>query len=78
MLHNYAANLHKGFPAGVFPHKLNACSFHYTTDIYLTVKYYYRLFEFFNDTLLHMQPEVLTLGHLKCLNKILKSLNQKF
>ena len=27
MLQNYAANLHKGVPAGAFPHKLNACSF---------------------------------------------------
>ena len=27
MLQNYAANLHKGLPAGAFPHKLNACSF---------------------------------------------------
>ena len=25
-----------------------------------------------------MQPEVLTLEHLKCLNKVLKFLNQKF
>ena len=31
-----------------------------------------------NDTLLHMQPEVLTMEHLKCLKKVLKSLNQKF
>ena len=29
-------------------------------------KDYYRLFEFLDDTLLHMQPEVLTLEHLKC------------
>ena len=29
---NYAANLHKGVPAIAFPHKLNACSSHYTTD----------------------------------------------
>ena len=32
MLQNYAANLHKGVPAGAFHHKLNACSFHYTTN----------------------------------------------
>ena len=25
-----------------------------------------------------LQPEVLTLEHLKCLNKVLKFLNQKF
>ena len=36
------------------------------------------MFEFLNDSLLHMQPEVLTLEHLKCLNKVLKTLNQKF
>ena len=60
---------------------------HYTTDCaaftylvftYLTEKDYYRLFEFLNDILLHMQPEVLTLEHLKCLNKVLKFLNQEF
>ena len=66
MLQNYAANLHKGVPAGAFPHKLNACSFHYTTDCaalfsltYVTAKDYYRLFEFLIDTLLQMQREVL-------------------
>ena len=32
MLQNYAANLHKGAPAGAFPHKLNAYTFHCTTD----------------------------------------------
>ena len=45
---------------------------------YLTAKDCYKLFKFLNDTLLHMQPEVLTLEHLKCLNKVLKSLNQEF
>ena len=52
MLENYAANLHKGVPAGVFPHKLNACSFHYTTDCAAL---------FSLDALSHMQPEALTL-----------------
>ena len=32
MLQNYAANLHKGVPAGAFSHQLNACSLHYTND----------------------------------------------
>ena len=32
MLQNYAANLYKRVPSGEFPHKLNACSFHYTID----------------------------------------------
>ena len=50
--------------------------FHYTTNcaalFSLTAKDYYWLFEFLNDTLLHMQTEVLTLQHLKCLKKVLK------
>ena len=32
MQQNYAENLHKRVPAEAFPHNLNACSFHYTTD----------------------------------------------
>ena len=32
MLRTYAVNLHKRVPPGAFPHKLNALSFHYTTD----------------------------------------------
>ena len=32
---------------------------------YLTTKDYYRLFEFLNDTLVHMQPEVLNIGTFK-------------
>ena len=32
---------------------------------YLTAKEYYRLFEFLNDTLVHMQPEVLNIGTFK-------------
>ena len=57
--------------------KFNASSFHYTTDCaalfshhwlrclvftYLTAKEYYRLFEFLNDALVHMQPEVINIG----------------
>ena len=37
---------------------------------YLTVKDYYKLFEFLNDTLLDLLPEVLILEHLNCLNKV--------
>ena len=83
MLQNYAANLHKGVPAGVFPHKGNACSL--TTPLIalpcfhlLDCKRLLQVFKFLNDTLLHMQPEVLTLDHLKCLNKVLKCLSHKF
>ena len=54
MLQNYAESLHKGVPAGAFHHKLNACSFRYITDCAAYI-------------LLHMQPEVLTLEHLKSL-----------
>ena len=32
---------------------------------YLTAKEYYRLFEFLNDTLVHMQSEVLNTGTFK-------------
>ena len=67
MLQNYALNLHMRLPAGMFLHKFNAFSFHYTTDCaalfltYLTTKDYYRLLENLNYTLVHMQPEVLNI-----------------
>ena len=32
MLQSYEANLYKGVSVEPFPHKLNACSFHYVTD----------------------------------------------
>ena len=68
VLQNYATNLHERVPAGAFPHKFNAFSFHCTTDCavsYLTAKEYYRLFEFLNDALVHMQSEVLNIEKFK-------------
>ena len=38
----------------------------------LNSKYYYRLFEFLNDALLHMQTDALTLEHLKCFKQSFK------
>ena len=73
MLQNYASNLQKRLSAGTFLHKFNAFSFHYTTDsaalflTYLTTKEYYRLLKFLNDTLVHMQPEVLNIRTFKML-----------
>ena len=69
MLRAYAANFHKSVPAELFPHKFNTFSSHYTIDCavspYLPAEEYCRLFEFLNDTLVHMQPEVLNIGTFK-------------
>ena len=75
LLQIYAANLHKEVTAGVFRHKLNGCSFHCTTDCATLIWLTKLQREFLDYTLLHIQPEVLTLEHLKCLNKVSKSLN---
>ena len=75
MLQYYAANLHKGSLQG--RSRINSMHTPSTTPLiaflvftYLTAKDCYKLFKFLNDTLLHMQPEVLTLEHLKCLRKV--------
>ena len=56
-------------PAGAFPHKFNAFSFHYTTDYavlfsLLNCKRILQV-EFLNDTLVHIQVEVLNIGTFK-------------
>ena len=68
MLQIYATNLDERVPPGAFPHKFNAFSFHCTTNCavsHLTAKEHYRLFEFLNDALVHMQSEVLNIETFK-------------
>ena len=70
MLRNYEVNLHNRVPAWALSYKFNACSFHYTINCaalfsYLTAKDCYRLLEFLNYTLVHMQPDILNIGTFK-------------
>ena len=77
----------KGFFPGAFSHKFTEFSSHCTPDYnallllteLLNCKEHYRLFEFLNDTLVHIQLEVSNIRTSKMFKtEVLNFLNQKF